>query len=358
MPFKYSLKNSLSIAILAIALFCVAHSTAFSQKTFSAPDSSFSLVHPDNWTISEMGGKYLVKAEDGALYNLTHDSITPTTGKDAAVDPLLHSAAETIAKGLLQNAEYGGVKILAVPGGTGAVYRFRGKGGKSDSDLVEVWYAVQGGHVLTLWPSSAPQADHGFELTVMFQNLPAGRGGPAASAGKRGVAEIAPQGKKNNKVGKDDTSSPPSSPTPTPAMTDDKMPVPGVGTNPLTPPDLTGEEEFETYEGHLLSGDITFKLHILTNNKVRAEWEKTVGRRTTYAGTYSGTDGSYLVNLVPVSSASFGTLPLRIVMRSLGGQINAGFSLGAERRLNDVAVIKLTGVSLSSKGKGKSKKKG
>jgi hypothetical protein len=312
------------IALISLPL------SAQAQSQYSAPDKTLSFSYPEKWQITADGSKLRLKAEDGAVYLLQRDGLNSIPAGEAANNTVLRDAAEALVKPLLTNYSYAGVKLLTVPGGSGAIYRFRGKGKTGDNDLAEVWFAIQGGHSLTILPDGAPQPDHDFELSRMMGTLSlggtAGKTAPGPTAGNDKGANPG-QGAGKKAKGKAAGATTLSNKT---------------AVEPMSRSEGT---EFESYEGHLMLNDLSFRLHFLRGGTVKAQWERSPGRILNYTGTFTGEEGNYAVKLTQVSGDPLtGPSPISLTMRSLGGMVSGSYAAGSDPVKRDVAQLKLMSV--------------
>jgi hypothetical protein len=320
------------VPVLALIALVSLPLSSRAQNQYSAPDKTIAFSYPEKWQITPEGSKLRLKADDGATYLLQRDGLNPVPAGEAANNAALRDAAEALVKPLLTNASYAGVKLLTVPGGSGAIYRFRGKGKTGDYDLAEVWFAIQGGHSLTILPDGAPQPDHDFELSTMVGTLTLGGAGgktPTGPAAGSDKSANAAQGAGKKAKGKA-------------ASTISNMTGARAAVEPMT---HTEGAEFESYEGHLMLGDLSFRLHMLRGGTVKAEWARSAGRTLSYTGAFTGEEGNYAIKLTqaPGDSVS-GPSPISLTMRSLGGMVSGSYAAGSDPLKRDVAQLKLMSV--------------
>jgi hypothetical protein len=312
------------IAALAVFLLNAVNGSVCAQTAFTSTNGvRFTL--PDKWKAEEQGAAVRITAADGTVWMLKRDDgVGKDAGTDATRSVSLRDAAEAVARGIVQGPRYAGVKPLAVTGGPGAIFRYRGQGKQSGDELVEVRVAVVGKRAVVLAPASSPQTDHAYELGLLVKSLSFGEGGkevrsvetPAVKEPPREEPRSAPS------VSADATK---------PRISDATTTRAGV--------------ELETYEGHLAQGDVAFKLHVFEGGRATAEWERSVGRAVKYDGSYTGTDGNFAMKLeASPNNAVIAPSPLSLTLRSLGGMVRATYASGTPGVAHDVAELKLTGV--------------
>src|SRR2546423_5631792 len=141
---------------------------AWAQTSFTASDRNLTFSVPQGWKADESGGKINISGPDGSRYVLIREGLPAAPSGEAANNAALKEAAQKLAQPLVSGSSYAGVRPITVDAGTGAMYRFRGRGAKSDNDLAEVWVASVGNHTVALLPESAPQPDHLYELSSLF----------------------------------------------------------------------------------------------------------------------------------------------------------------------------------------------
>jgi hypothetical protein len=287
---------------------------SFAQTTYSAPDKSLTFDLPAGWQVTWEGGKARLAAKDGSRYVLSRDTLTAKPTGEPTNSPALRQAAEELVKPLLSTYDYAGVRPVKVNGGSGAIFRFRGKGTKSDSDLAEVWLGFSGTHSVVLLPESVPLPDHFYGLSTMFASLTfGGVTGPGDKPADNATTR--------QRAGSKQASTR----------------IPGAGVN--------AAREKERYEGHLMSGDVSFTLRLIHGGKAHAEWMRSPGRTARYEGAYEGDGGNYTIELKRVDETG-STAPsvLNLTLSSLGGMVKATYTAGAGTPQRAVSELKLTSV--------------
>ena len=312
------MSGRLRLRILIGFLVLVPASAASGLQATATYAGGFRFTLPKDWKAITHGELVRITAADGSSWTLKRDDSLPQDTTDATRSARLRDAAEAIAKGLISEVRYAGVKPLAVAGGNGAIYRFRGRGKGGSDDLVEVYVAAIGKRVAFLSPVSAPQSDHAYELSVLMRGL---SNTDATSEAK--TAPVAPPLASKSTVKPD---------SPKPAVEGRRAEV--------DPP--SHAIEIETYEGHIVTNDVAFKLHVFKGDRVTAEWEQATGQPAKYSGTYSGTDGNYAVKMQALPSST--AAQLNLAMRSTGGMVNASYTTSPDGASRPVAELKLTAV--------------
>lgn len=304
-----------NIALLAFLL-VAGLASAWCQTNIMAAGLRIRL--PEKWKADDQGSGVRISADDGSVWILKRsDSAGNEAAGDATRSASLKAAAETAANGMLEGARYAGVKSFSVTGGSGAVFRYRGKGKHGADDLVEIWVATGGNGAVFLTPGAAGQPDHGYELGQMLKSVL-----PLSATGGADSGASQPKGQSSSTR----QTQIPAAPAPNKAV----IPTP-VNT------------ELETYEGHIIAGDASFKLHVYQGTTATAEWEKAVGRAVKYSGSYAGSDGNYAVKMQPAGSDAE-VSPLNLTVHSIGGMIHATYTTGDGGPSRNVAELKLTGV--------------
>lgn len=325
------------IGVLAAGLLAAGGARAqdAAGQRFTAADHNLSFTLPAGWRAAEEGATVHLTAPDGAKYTLAPvQAAAPAGGTTLAADnPALRSAAETMVKPLLTDSGYAGVKLLAVDAGDGAIYRFRGKGAKSGSDLAEVWFAVVGPHTVALRQEAAPEPDHGYEIGTLFKSLTfadapakaAGRGARGGQAANR--AQGAAAGRRQA------------------ATTTAQSAAPAATRAAATAPATTASAKqtiMEQYEGRLTDGDVGLTLTLNHGGTVVADWTRTVAHPLHYAGAYTGEDGAYSATLklgsdTPVMAPQ----TLKLFIKRTGGMATGQYALGDSGALHPIADLRL-----------------
>jgi hypothetical protein len=285
------------------------------QTTYSAPDKSLTFDLPaTGWQVTWDGRKARLTAKDGSRYVLSCDTIPAKPTGEPANSPALRQAAEELVKPLLSTYDYAGVRPIKVAGGSGAIFRFRGKGTKSDSDLAEVWIGFSGPRSAVLMQETAPLPDHFYGLSTLFSSLSFGG---VTAPGDKSAENVTRRPKSGS-----------------------QQPSTRVPTNGVSP-----AREKERYEGHLMSGDVSFTLRLIHGGKAHAEWMRSPGRSARYEGDYEGDSGNYTVDLKRVDeTGSTAPSALALTLTSLGGMVKATYVAGAGSPQRAVSELKLTSV--------------
>lgn len=319
--------------MFAIASLILPGGACNGRAAFTSFDKNITFTLPAGWKADEEGGAIRITAADRSKYSIVRDQ-AKFSGKDASTDPALRSEAERLASSRVSGGRYAGVRPLTVPGGSGAIFRFRGKGSKSDDDLAEIWTAVVGSHTLILAPSTAPQSEHFVELSSLFKSISVAGSSTVATSG-RGRAEA----NSNSRT----QSAPAASTTKqVPQVSPSQKPVP-VNT------------ETRGYSGRLLANDVSFKLNLTGEKSASAEWVASPEKTSRFTGDYSGSDGNYVVNLTQTSGTNpLNATKLTLTMRALGGMESGTFTTDASTARRNIAELSLTSID-STPGIGKLK---
>lgn len=338
MPPNSALRLTAAAAVLSLAS-CVVHAQAqdgpANSSLFTSSDRNLSFQYPADWTAAEDSGRIRLTAPDGSKYVISRDSLSPAPTGNAANNTAVQQAAARLAHPLLTDGSYAGVKLLTVDAGTGAIYRYRGKGSKSDYDLAEVWVAVIGAHNVVMVPATAPQPDHFYELSTLFRSMafadtPKPTAGGAAGKGAQNQAG-AGANRTNSAAG---TFAPPGSGLGASSAAIQR----GVVRQPAA------DTEMERYDGHLIPGDGGFTLRVNHGPTATATWSRTVGTAS-YTGTYTGEEGNYSVSLTRAQGAPLG-LPetIKLTLRSTGGMVAGTYISATTPAARQIAELRLTEV--------------
>ncbi len=331
---------ALSMSLAPFVFTPGAHAQAVDDRlTFALPDKSFSFRYPKGWQAAQEGGKIHLSSPDGARYMLSRDTPTSFRSGDPTLSADLRVRAESLVKPLLGGAGYAGVKLLNLSAGSGAIFRFRGTGGKGEDDLAEVWFAQIAGHNVTLVQDSTPLPDHVYELTTLLRSTTFGAAAPATSAEKpnrkakgqvNGEQKRVRPGGAGNGVLSSSTRA-----EGRPGAVDPQ----GNGQSGTA----GGSHVMERYEGRLLANDVSFVLRINRGGSATADWDRSSGATHHYEGSYTGEDGNYSVKLTLHSSETApgsGPARLNLTLRSLGGMVTAQYAAGAPP-VRDAVALKL-----------------
>src|SRR5262245_40925487 len=120
----------------ATLILTIAAGLARGQSEFKSADSAVRFAVPEGWRAEESGGKIRLIPPAGPALTMVRDP-APAPSGDASRSDVLRAAAERLVKPVLSTYRYAGVRPVSVPGGSGAVFRFHGKGTKTDDDLTE-----------------------------------------------------------------------------------------------------------------------------------------------------------------------------------------------------------------------------
>lgn len=335
--------------------FVLATVSALAQSTFSASDKNLSFTVPAGWKAEDNGGKVAITGADGAKYVLIRDGLPSVPNGEAANNAALKDAAQKLAQPLLSGIGYAGVRPITVDAGSGAMYRFRGRGTQSDNDLAEVWVASVGSHTVALIPASAPQPDHLYELSSLFKSIAfadspsAGRGG-----GNRRNAQPAkpPQSPGGSLAGGSTAGS--SSAGGSAAGSSPTRPQQNGNVTRAAQRNLNQGKTAEEYTGHLMEGDVSFSMKLFDDQTATADWASTPEKSSHFTGTYTGTDGNYVVKLTrSTGDNQLSAKGLTLVTRGLGGMETGTFTTDASTAKRNIAELKLSSVEGDSAGKGK-----
>jgi hypothetical protein len=310
--------------LAAVIVFTLANTASYGQIAFTSSDKSLTITIPSGWKADESGITIRISGPDGSVFLLSRDKLK-ASGAEASTNASLRSGAEGIAKSLVSACRYAGVRPVSVQSGSGAVFRFRGKGASSDDDLAEVWVAMVGSHTAVLVPEKVPQPDHLYELSAVLKSISfAGTPKTPAASGRNGLGATPPR------------TAPASVSTPLPLQSTSRE---GSSSSPT----ITGE--MRGYSGHLVANDISFKLNLVGEKSANAEWAASPEKTSRYSGDYSGSDGNYVVNLVKVSGVNpLNANKLTLTLRGMGGTETGTFTTDVSSARRPVSELNLTSI--------------
>ncbi len=316
--------------VLAATIMLCFPRTCRADQQYRAADGNLSFTYPDGWKAEAEATAIRLTGPDGARYNITVGTQAEATG-DPANSAALRTQAETLVKPLLSSPSYAGVRPVTVDAGSGAIYRFRGRGTKSDTDLAEVWFAQVGSHTVTLLPASAPEPDHFYEVSMLFKSI------AFADAPSGGRRQAAGGGRQRNGDPKSEVRSPQGGVTPSPL-------------HPLTP-SSPKVALLEAYTGHVRANDVGFEVRLNKDNSATATWNPALGEASHWSGTYTGEDGNYLVKLQETSGSNpVGAKSLTLYMRGLGGEESAEYTTDVSSVKRPLSDIKLSEIGSNMRG--------